>query len=94
MGSTESGLPVTGPNGRIVSTRFIGLMSLISSLVVCVASMSVWGGAVMLAITALPPLLRPFTLRSRWRVVLADTAAGLVLIASVYYMRSLGMSLP
>jgi len=66
-------------------------MSLVSSLVVCVASNSIFGLAVMLAATALPPLLRPFKSRSRWRVVLADVGAGLVLIASVYYMRSLGM---
>ncbi len=85
---------MTGSGGATVSTRFIGLMSIASSLAVCVASMSVYGLAVMLAITAIPPLLRPFTPRSRWRVVLADVVAGLVLIASVYYMRSLGMPLP
>jgi hypothetical protein len=82
-----------GPAEGMVPLRFIGIMSLISSLAASAASMSTYALAIMLAITAVTPLVSPYKTRSRWRVVLGDVVAGLVIVAGVYYARSRGMRL-
>jgi hypothetical protein len=83
---------MTDPQREPVPNRFTGIVSLVSSLVFGILAMSVWLMVVMLAGTALVPLLRPDR-RTRRQVILSAIAGGLVGVLGVYLMRSRGLTI-
>jgi hypothetical protein len=82
---------MTEPQQGPVSSRFVGVVGLVSSLAFGLVAMSVWLMTVMLATTGVVPLMLVHRMRSRWRVVLSALVTGVVGVVLVYLLRSRGL---
>ncbi len=72
--------------------RFVGIMSFVASSVFGALTLSTWVFAVLLAITSVSYLIRPYKV-PKWRVIVSFALTGLILSIGCFYMRSRGMSI-
>jgi hypothetical protein len=85
---------MTEPQEGPVSSRFVGIMSLITSCVFGVLAMSPSFMIIMLTATAVVPLVRPYRTHSRWRIGTAYVSTGVLGTVAIHFMRSRGVSFP
>jgi hypothetical protein len=85
---------MTEPQGGPVSSRFVGIMSLITSCVFGVLAVSQSFMIIMLGVTAVVPLVRPYRTHSRWRIATAYVSTGVLGAVAIHFMRSRGVAFP